>query len=188
MMDWSEPTIRRVYEGNLVGEEWPYVGGSEADVETFLRDVVIDLGQSDLLTVEADFNHFGSGYASFVEVFCVKKDGSGTRPYMGTGKVVDGLLVYLCRRAPIAAYGADTRAYHAGGGSSGFLGPDTVGITPAGDWEAAVREVCAKLSERGISIADVEMLRHPLTFEYTIDNNLSDAPYQALDVLFYWYD
>jgi hypothetical protein len=118
----------------------------------------------------------------------MKKDGSATRPYMGAGKVVDGLLVYLCRRVPIAVYGADTRAYRAGGGSSGFLGPDTVGTPPAGDWDAVVKEVCAKLREHGLSIADAETLQPLLSFEYTIDTNLSNAPHRLFDVLFYWYD
>jgi hypothetical protein len=66
-VDWSEATIKRVYEGHLVGNEWPYLDGSKQDVEQYLRDVVADLGQSDLVSVEADFNHFGSGYASFLD-------------------------------------------------------------------------------------------------------------------------
>lgn len=107
-MEWSESIIRRVHEGSIAGESWPYAGGSAEDIEDYLKDTAAYLRRSELLTVETHFDSFGCGYASFVEVFCSKKEGSCARQY-GDSLHTDGLLVYLCRHAPMAAYGRETR-------------------------------------------------------------------------------
>ena len=142
-MDWSEQTLQRIYEASVyqygrqrhtVGDLWPYDGGSEQDIEEYLHDVVTDLGNSKAVIVEADFTSYGSGYASFVDIFCSKEDGSSTRPFLGSGERTVGIVVYVSRLVPVAAYGPEERTRHAHGGSSTLLERETIGTTPPGDW------------------------------------------------------
>ena len=111
-MDCSAETLQHIYDAThqkqwqqpSVGA-WPYAGGSELDVEQHLHSLVSDLERSALISVEADFNSFGCGYASFVEMFCFPKDGS-SRKHSGFGEETLGLSVYVSRLVPVAAYGA----------------------------------------------------------------------------------
>jgi hypothetical protein len=115
-MNFDDATLKRLYETPPVGDIWPYESGSLDVVEGYLRDTVAYLTHSALVTVEADFDSYGSGYASFVELFCYKCDGSSTKPLV-TGKSITGIVYCLSRHAPVVAFGWDRRTRHAAGGS-----------------------------------------------------------------------
>ena len=209
---WSEQTLKQIYEAGAhegetrqefpnrasLGDQWPYHGGSELDIEAHLHLVVAHLSDSSLVFIEADFSSFGSGYASFVEIFCSKKDGSSHRPFLGSGEKVSGEKVsgekvsginfYVSRLAPVAAYGAGERTRHARGGSSTFLEYDNLGTTPPGDWKAVLDEVSAKLESDGFQIAGSKLLNRFLPFDAKIETNLGDYPHRIFDLLFHWWD
>lgn len=140
-MDWSDQALKQIYEAehqqnwipkrqHTVGNRWPYNGGLDEDVEAHLHDVVADLETSPLISVEADFDSYGGGYASFVDVFCFKKDGSSRERFLGSGEKIIGIQIYLSRLAPIAAYGAEECTRHPRGGSSSLLAYDSVATMP----------------------------------------------------------
>ncbi|MBW4500098.1 MAG: hypothetical protein KME57_11195 [Scytonema hyalinum WJT4-NPBG1] len=70
--------LQSIIDMNPVGDTFPYFGGSEQDIENHLKAVVATLRHSPLLDVEAEFNHYGSGYASYVHVFCAKSNRQST--------------------------------------------------------------------------------------------------------------
>lgn len=201
-MNWSKQTLKQIYdagyhEGRVwqnypnrssLGEHWPYRGGSDLDIEAYLHSVAAYLGDSGLISVEADFNSFGSGYASFVELFCTKKDGTSGRTFLGSGEKFTGICVYVSRLAPVVTYGAGERTRHAHGGSSSFLSYDTLGTTPPGDWAGVLEEVSAKLKENGFEMTEPEILNEILPFEAIIETNLGEYPHRVFDLLFHWYD
>ena len=198
-MDWSEQTLKQIYEAehqrnwalkhqHTVGNCWPYNGGSDEDIEAHLYDVVADLETSSLISVEADFNSYGSGYASFVDVFCFKKDGSSRKRFLGSGEKTTGIQVYISRLAAVAAYGAEERTRHPHGGSSSLLSYDSAGTTPPGNWQAVLQEIAAKLQSNRIEIADGATLNRLLPFQVDIETNLGEPPYRVFDLLFYWFD
>ena len=188
-MDWSAQTLRLIYEASKQPyashrptgyDAWPYNSGSEADVEQFLHDMVSDLEQSDITTVEADFDSFGGGYASFIEVWSSKKDGNSKRPYLGSGEEMTGIVVYVSRIAPVAVYGAGHRTRHAHGRTSNFVEYDTIGTLPSGNWQTVLKEICAKLENHGIQVTDAKTLLQRLPFEASIETNLGNYILDAL--------
>ena len=195
-MDWSEQTLLRIYEAvqqfpwqqPSVGEAWPYAGGLDGDIEAHLQKMVAAFEQSKFTAVEADFNSFGCGYASFVELFCFKKDGSFTRRFLGSGQEMTGIVVYVSRLAPVATWGAERRTRHARGGSSTLLSYDTLDTMPDGDWKAVWEEVQAMLTQHGIELASGSQLNTLLPFLAVLETNLGEPPYRLFDLLFHWYD
>ncbi len=198
-MDWFNEALKRIYEfehrqnriqeqRHTVGMAWPYNGGSDEDIEKYLHQIVACLEASSVISIEADFNSYGSGYASFVDMFCFKKDGSTRQRFLGSGEKVTGIQVYLSRLAPVAVYGAEERTRHANGGSSSLLGYDAIGTVPDGDWKCVLEEVHAVLENFGLEIADAMTVSKLLPFDASIETNLGEPPFRIFDLFFYWYD
>lgn len=184
----SEANLRRLVARQSFGDLSPYSEGDDARIEAYLRRVVAGLSRSKLIGVEAKFDHYGSGYASYVDVFCYKRGGQSTTEKGGV-LWVDGLTVYLCRLAPFASIGRGERTKHDTGGSSDYLDPSKVGECPPGDWSREVSEVRTKLVEHyGFTLPSQDELRQRLPFETRIPTVLADLPYSVFDALFHWED
>lgn len=78
MLD-NEDILKSCVAGTPTGDLWPYSEGDEEKVEGFLKSVVADLARSRLVEIEAEFGHYGSGYASYVDVLASRKDGDGIK-------------------------------------------------------------------------------------------------------------
>ncbi|WP_169983229.1 hypothetical protein [Microbispora sp. H10836] len=76
----------RASRDELVGREGAWAGGTEA-AEGYLRRVVADLNRVPELVVEhAEFGHYGSGYASFVDADPARR----IRPSRRSRRLYDG--------------------------------------------------------------------------------------------------
>lgn len=177
--------LQSIINVNPVGDTFPYLGGSEEDIENHLKAVVATLRRSHLLDVEADFNHYSSGYASYVDVFCAKSNRQST-VCRGDTDWIDGIAVYLARLAPIAAYGTQQRTRHARGGSQGFLRSRGVGQIPNGDWSNELHEIITSLKSFGFLLPNLEELCEPLPFKAKIPTIFDNEC--VFDAIFYWED
>ncbi len=175
----SEQMLRQIIAGTPVGDIWPYNSGSEDAIEQHLRNCVAQLGLSTQIIVEADFDHYGSGYASYVDVFCYKNDGSSTR-HRDETLPIDGLTIYLCRLAPVAVYGRNHKTRDARGGSSGFLNAENVDTTPPGQWESIAQEINKNLASLGFELLDRDTVSRELPFKADISTILGDEHIKSL--------
>lgn len=151
-MELSEATLRAILERRAVGPRWPYDRGSEEDINAHLKEVVADLQRSPRLEVATHRDHYGSGYASYVHVFCFKRKGKAASRTEGSTQV-SGIDVYLCRLAPIAALGPGSQTRFAGGALSfSTLSAEKVGQAPPGDWTWELNEIQTKLARYGFDV------------------------------------
>ena len=183
----TEARLRDVIAGRPVGDAWPYADGSTRDIEAHLRRVAFELRGTRRVEVEAELDHYGSGYASYVHVFCAKPGGLSTERRDGLDWI-DGLSVYLCRLAPVAAFGPGRRTRGDKTSSLDFLAPEKVGATPAGDWSNELGPIRSVLTRHGLRLLAREDVCAPLSFATTIPTVLSEGPYRVFDALFYWED
>jgi hypothetical protein len=158
------------------------VGGSKSAV----KNVLHDLEQSKQITVESD-DGYGSGYASYLDIFCFKKDGSSTR-VTGLSTTIDGIALYLCKLAPVAVMGAMTKTKSKNGGSSSFLRSEDLNKVPSGDWNSLVAEIKLKLEKQNFVLLEPKILKQKMPFEAKIPTILGDPPYQIFDAFFHWED
>lgn len=183
----TEDRLRSIARGAIVGDWPPYDAGDEQAVERFLRRVVDELRRCRALEVEADFDAYGSGYASYVDVFLTPRGGRSTVHRDGMDWT-DGLHLYLCRLAPIAAYGPGQRTRHARGGSRTFLRSDRLFETPPGDWSEQVHALETVLARHTLEFVRKAKLNALLPFDLDIRTALERPPFRYFDALFHWED
>ncbi len=183
---FSRDELQRLSQDEVVAAGWP----EEADSR--LRQVVDDLRQHAWLDVSASYNSYGSGYASFVPVFCTYADRRAQKALDQPVKMVEvyGLRLVLSRLGPYACVGEGRTTRRLDGVSSGEDLPsvDAVGIAPSdgNDWNdmlAAIREV---LQRRGIALLDYDTLNEEIDWE--VETILGDPPYRVFDAIFHWMD
>jgi len=188
-MIYTDEMLRDIISGKVVGDFYPYDMGkySEAHIDPYIKQVRESLKKSRLIDLTADFSSYGSGFASFVDIFCWKKDGSSTEERKEY-KRIQGIRIYICRLAPVAVYGAAEIFVHETGGGFDFLEPRKVGTTPPGDWSEVVREITLKLNGFGYLLLDRKYVSKDLTIEVEIPTILSGDRYKVMDAFFYWED
>ncbi len=130
---FNQEELIKVINGEPIGSYFPYLGGTKKQIVDYLRSVVSDIDSSKVIKVEADFTSYGSGYASYVDVFCYKRDGSSMK-VTKHGQDISGVSLYLCKLAPVAVWGENEKNKHSKGGGYGFLSAETVESLPEGDW------------------------------------------------------
>jgi hypothetical protein len=161
-------------------------GKSVGASKSAAKNVLHDLEQSKQIAVESD-DSYGSGYASYLNIFCLKKDGSSSR-VSGLSTTIDGIALYLCKLAPVAVMGAMTKTKSKNGGSSSFLRPEDLNKVPAGDWNSVLAEIKHKLEKQNVVLLEPKILKQEMPFEANIPTILGDPPYQIFDAFFYWED
>lgn len=181
--------LQRAANDDLASSMGPWAGGSAA-VEGFLRRVTADLDRLPQLTVHhAEFRHYGSGYASYVAVFLTRRDGSAQRSEKGWTHV-EGLLLALCRLAPLAVLlKPGTRSSGPDGAGSYDL-PELSQVADADipGWESECRQINQVLARHDITLLRSEVLGQPLDAHLRIETVLGDPPYRVFDAWFHWMD
>jgi hypothetical protein len=137
----------------------------------------------------AEFRHYGSGYASYVDVFITKRDGSMRRSENGWTNV-EGLPLALCRLAPLAAlFNPDIQSSGPGGaGSRGMPELSLVTDTAFPGWEEEHRQIRQVLDRHDIALLDSQVLSLPIETELRVETVLGSAPYSVFDAWFHWMD
>jgi hypothetical protein len=187
MYMYTDQELKSVIDGNSIGSFFPYQGGSELEIESYIKTIVADLDRSAIIKADADYSMYGSGYASYVDIFCYKKDNTSTVQKGGV-YYLDGIQIFISRLAPVAVFGKENRSKHKHGGSFGFIRPNSVGTTPEGDWEYFVDEIKRKLASYNISLLNKRYVSQVLHFETKITTILDDGEYKIFDAFFYWED
>jgi hypothetical protein len=185
-VDITNEILEQVIAGKPVGEHEAYKNGSHNTIKGHIKETIHALEQSNNISLETE-DSYGSGYASYVDVFCYKSDGRSSQVKSGT-TYIDGIAIYLCKLAPVAVIGAmqKTKSKHGGGGS--FLRPEDLNSLPEGDWAAFVNEICNKLDNNGFEMLEARDLKRTMPFEANIPTILGDPPFQIFDAFFHWMD
>lgn len=187
-MELSEANLQAMFvELRAVGLSAPYDGGCEEAIESHLRDVVASLQHSPRLVVEAYRDHYGSGYASYVHLFCSKRGQKSPSLQKGDTEI-QGIDLYLCRLAPLAIYGAGSQTRFAAGGMAfSKLRVEQVGQSPPGDWTWEINEIRTRLAERGFEIPSPAELAAKLPCELKAKRyRPSYTPKCVFDAVFFW--
>lgn len=186
---FTNDELKRIIDGKPIGDFYPYnmEEYNHKEIDTYISKVVGSFAGIRNLLLESDFKSYGSGYASYVDVFCWKRDGSSTQVDQYETNI-DGIRVYVNRLAPVAIIGSDQVTKHRNGGSSGFIHSHTINVLPPGDWEEQVEGIKKVLTMYQYKILDSTYLNQPLPFQAKIPTILADPPYKIFDALFYWED
>jgi hypothetical protein len=179
--------LERVIADEPIGEVEPYKNGSEDLIHRHILDAVQLLGQCENIQIEMVDDHIASGFGSFVNIFCYKKDGSSSR-VESDRTIIDGINVYLCTLAPVAVMGATSKHHSKNAYSYGRLIPEKLNTLPGQDWIDFATEIRTILKRQKYNILETHEMTKPIPLEASILTILTDPPFQIFDAFFHWMD
>lgn len=186
---FSKEELETIIDGNPVGSFHPY-NLYEYDydqTDKYIKSVVESIQKIKGLSFEVDFDSHGSGYASYVSVFCWKNEESLARQAGGL-RYYTGIRLYICRLAPVAVFGKGQISIHRSNIGHDFLTINQIYEIPEGNWKNEVENIVRILKDYSYELLDKDYLKETLCFEAYIPTILVDKPYKVYDALFYWED
>lgn len=177
--------LKDIVRNAIIGDYWPPHLQDEDAIEAHIHSTVDKLKNCGLLDVDADFNSYGSGFASYVHVFCTKANRAATKR-SGETDWINGITVYLGRLVPFAAFGTEERTRHARGGSAGFLDPSSLETTPDDSWNTELKTILETINAAGYTVLPKSDYCRELPVRMNWDTNFGTDTY--FDAIFYWYD
>ncbi|UTR10356.1 hypothetical protein MM300_21200 [Evansella sp. LMS18] len=194
---FSNKQLKELIAGKIVGSKYPDDTKNEQEISGNIRRLFYRIKRIPGLVCEAEWDHFGSGYASFVEFFCYRKmDVSVVKEKYGMKETkTKGIIINICRHAPVAIMGEDNRYQTirietkevVGGVHSSLEHPHQLVISE--HLQGMAEQLERLLKEFGYELLDGEQLNQPLPFQTKIPT-LYRKPehYLIMDAIFYWED
>lgn len=195
---FSNLQLQDLITGKVVGEKFPYDTDNEQEIEAHIRRLFYRINRIPNLICEAEWNHFGSGYASFVEFFCYLKEDVTVveEKYGRREEKMEGIIIDICRLAPVAIMGEDDRykticietKEEVGGGSSSLLdGPNRLYISEK--FQTIAEKLKQALKEFDYELLEGERINKRLPFQAKIPTLYREpGNYLIMDAIFYWED
>lgn len=195
-MDFSEEFLRELCDGKVVGDFPPFDTGRIEDVKEYIKHILGQIGARNDVFVNADFNSYGSGFASYVSVKISRKDKTDTTVKRnGTNRTewTEGLELYISTLSPFWFWGGSewTVNYEderRTGGSGGFLRPESIHEIKQEMWSDKIKTICKIFDNFGYILLKPEELIKPVWFDVKIPTVLAGEIYQVFDCFFYWED
>ncbi|GAF14189.1 hypothetical protein JCM19045_3490 [Bacillus sp. JCM 19045] len=195
---FSNDELRGFIRGEILGDVFPYHTNDHQEVEKHLERLFYRIKRIHGVECEADFDHYGSGYASFVEFFCHRKTDTKVL-WTNNGiqeKETIGIIVNISRLAPVAIMGEDTRSQRVRvetgewlSGGNGLLIGDPRALQVSEDLKELARAIKLALHEYDIELLTKDQLDSPLPFKAEIPTILQEpSNYLVMDAIFYWED
>lgn len=203
-LEFSNEQLQMMISGKTVGDSYPYNTNDKKQIEQYIQDLFYKLNCSKFIQCEAIFDHYGSGYASYVDIFCYKRDGSSklNEEYIEkdllTSIQLEGLVIYISRLAPVAILGKDIRhkavidtekvkdEFFSGMGM--MSKPEEVLDEAPQFFVEEFPEIKQILKNAGYELLEREYLSQPLPFTTKIQTFTDPRQYKVFDAIFYWMD
>ena len=164
-----------------------YAGKTDDEIESLLTDLVAALQARPELSIEAEFSSYGSGWASFVDVFCARSAGRSTVAASNGESITTGIRLYVSRLTPLAVYGMGEVRRDPRGRAWNFLEPQGIG-TVADSWNLELDLILTVLQQFELLVLPRKLAERHLPFDADLDTNLGQAPFTVFDAIFHWYD
>lgn len=195
---FSKEQLQALIDGEIVGNEFPYDTKNEQEIEAHIRRLFYRINRIPNIVCEAEWNHFGSGYASFVEFFCYQKDDVliVEEKYDLREIKTEGIILDICRLAPVAIMGEDDRyktirieTNEDVSGAYGSLIDGQNRLCISERFQTMEEKLKQALTEFEYELLEVELVNQPLPFQTKIPTIYRKPnEYLVMDAIFYWED
>ncbi len=187
---FSAAEVARLIQGQSVREPLPFDPADDHSIRRFYEELVSRIERAQRLRARVEWNHYGSGYASFIEAWFYPADGRASLPsFHAGGERHVGLVVLLSRLSRYYVLGQDEKSWSADGSSSGGLPSfSTVDDLTHPALPPLVAPVSALLAEVGLQRLSRQDLAALLPAEVPVPTILAEGPCRQFDALFHWED
>ncbi|GAE28555.1 hypothetical protein JCM9140_4801 [Halalkalibacter wakoensis JCM 9140] len=193
---FSNEQLQDLIDGKIVGDKYPFDTHNIKDIEAHIKQLFYKMNRIPNIICEAEWDHFGSGYASFVEFFCYRKeDVVIMEEKYGIQEIkTSGIIIDICRLAPVAIMGEDERyktirkeTNEVVRGAYGTILDGSFGLHEK--FQRMAEPLKRALREFDYELLEAEQLQQPLPFETKIPTIYREPhEYLVMDAIFYWED
>ena len=183
---FSAAEIERLASGQPVGEPLPFDPADDGSIRHFYEELVRRVECERSLRSRVEWNHYGSGYASFIDAWFYPANGSARLSTREEGHT--GLVVLFSRLSNGFVLGEGKQTWSAKS-SSGYLPcSEFVDDIQHPAIRAEVAPVAALLTDAGLRRLHRAELDAPLPETCQVPTILADGPFRQYDALFHWED
>ena len=183
---FTEVEVERLIQGRAVREPLSFDPDNGEEVRRFYEELVRQIEREQGLRSRVEWNHYGSGYASFVEAWFYPADDRARLPGREEGHA--GLAVLLSRLSRYFVLGQDEKTWSADGGSAGLPNFSAVDDITHPAILPFVAPVTALLTAAGLQRLHRQNLAAALPETLQVPTILTDLPFRQFDALFHWED
>ena len=195
---FSDEQLQAMIDGKIIGEKFPYDTNDEREIEAHIRRLFHRINRIPNVVCEAEWNHFGSGYASFVEFFCYQKEDLVVLEEKHGHREIkmNGLIVDISRLASVAIMGDDeryktihieTNEYRGGAYGSLLGGAKLIGVSKR--FQTFGEQLKQVLEEFDFEVVEPEEMNRLLSFKTKVPTIYRESrDYTVADAIFYWED
>ncbi|MER1998216.1 MAG: hypothetical protein ABS882_00460 [Lysinibacillus sp.] len=193
---FSNDELKAMIEGQVISDQYPYSEQSEEALKNYLKALQAEL-KREKLQCEVEADHFGSGYASYMQWFVYEQSGIEITedPWKRTVDI-QGLHILISRLAPVIVIGNGTQSStylreadaYLSGAQSVFSEPEDINVST--EFQALAQKLERLFMKYHFTILRQEDLQVPLPFVADIPTIWRDKhePYLLFDTVFYWED
>jgi hypothetical protein len=194
--NFKEIYLRNLIKGTLQADFEPFLNNDVFEVEAYIEQMLGRLKDNRNIKLQPDFQAYGSGFASYINVKITKRDKSDTIFSKEGNFNVESkksLLLYISLLSPYWFFGGASWSenYLDGkyqGGSMPFLRPQDNAKYDKTIWQDEVNFITQNFDEFRYRLLTQTELEPYLNFEIDIPTIVADKPYQIFDCFFYWED
>lgn len=195
---FSNNQLKDLIEGKVIGTTFPYDINDEHEIEAHIHRLFYRIKRIPNIICEAEWDHFGSGYASFVEFFCYEKEGIAVEENRHgiQDHRIESVLINISRLAPVVIMGEDDRTKRIrssteevlGGSNGSILGRQKLSHVDQ-RFYPIMKKLAEALEEFDYTLLSIDDMNQPLPFSAKIAT-LYRTPkeYLIADAIFYWED
>lgn len=183
---FDDEQLAVLIKGQPIEQALPFDTADESSVRRFYEPLVRNIELVERLKSRVEWNHYGSGYASFIDAwFYPSDDSSRVSPqeqrYLG-------IFVLLSRLSRFFVIGQGEKSWSTKGGASYMPDFDLMDAVKHRDLVGHAETITRILVDAGLVRLKKEQLEQPLAQKFGTPSILSSPPHRHFDALFHWND
>jgi hypothetical protein len=194
---FTETYLRNLAADRVQGDFTPFNQNDIYEVEAYIKGMLGRLSDNKSINVQADFDNYGSGFASYINVKITKKDKSDTTILSKKDNRIsvqkNGLLLYICSLSLYWYFGGakwteDYLDNKYQGGSMPFLMPEHIHDYDKILWHNEIEHITRLFENYRYSLLTEQEVEKSLWFKTAITTIIGQKPYTVFDCFFHWED
>jgi hypothetical protein len=178
MNNFPEQYLRDLVAEKVQGDFPPFKSGKYTTVVKYIKEIVGRLSDNKAWIVEADYENYQSGFASFVPVKISKKDKSDSIIKKENGLIIEDKEG---RWTDFLRDGKNSPSTH-------FIRPEEQKKVNQTLWVNDIEKLTRLLEEYRYTLLDRKEVSKDLDFKIDIPTRIADRTFQVFDCFFYWED
>lgn len=188
----TDEEIESLISDETICEIYPWITNDENIIDQFYKQILFAISRKTEMQFLADFDHYGSGYSSYIPTFFYSEKNKIKQLYPSYNQNFLGLEIYFCRIAPYFIIIENEQRWQQKQGQTevfrGFPSQNIINHVLDLTLQQKAQYLETLLSEYGLSKLDEKWLETLLPKRLKICTNLNDRAFSYFDVFFHWED